>query len=461
MRKAFFSLVLFLSAIISNAQDRNRIDSLKQALSIQTEDTLKIKTFESLCWLYNFYNPDTARFYAEECLQLAKKIHSKKGEDVGYLFLWASEFVKGNYYKAMEIITEQLKICEEANDMARVAGWYNALFNCYRDMGNYQECLQSELRAIHIWDSLGHLNYVQYTNLGNAYEKLNQLDSALYYANKVYETEYVKNKGTWTWPAYVLGVIHAKLHNYDLALAYYHQADKLAIHNNNFKDRLDNYNGMAEVFKEKDQIDSVIFYSREALQYYNTVYYPKGAMEATANLAWAYKSKRNTDSTLKYFEFSAALKDSLYSQQKTMQVQNLAFTEQKRQQEADERRVKEKEEQRRNLQYALIGIGLLTFLILFFLLSHSVIVRTGFIKFLGVVALLLVFEFINLFLHPYLTKITNDSPVIMLLILAGIAALLVPLHHRLEKWVTHRLTEKNKRIRLEAAKKTIARLERE
>ncbi len=47
----------------------------------------------------------------------------------------------------------------------------------------------------------------------------------------------------------------------------------------------------------------------------------------------------------------------------------------------------------------------------------------------------------------------------MLLILIGIGALLVPLHHRLEKWVTKIMVEKNKKIGLAAAKKTIATLE--
>ena len=71
------------------------------------------------------------------------------------------------------------------------------------------------------------------------------------------------------------------------------------------------------------------------------------------------------------------------------------------------------------------------------------------------------FEFINLFIHPYLAHATNDSPVLMLLILIGIGALLVPLHHRLEKWITKIMVEKNKKIRLDAAKKTIAQLEGE
>jgi len=55
----------------------------------------------------------------------------------------------------------------------------------------------------------------------------------------------------------------------------------------------------------------------------------------------------------------------------------------------------------------------------------------------------------------------GDSPVLMLLILIGIGALLVPLHHRLEKWITKIMVEKNKKIRLAAAKKTIASLEGE
>ena len=47
----------------------------------------------------------------------------------------------------------------------------------------------------------------------------------------------------------------------------------------------------------------------------------------------------------------------------------------------------------------------------------------------------------------------------MLLALVAIAALIVPLHHRLEHWTTHKLVEKNKAIRLAKAKKTIEELE--
>ena len=75
--------------------------------------------------------------------------------------------------------------------------------------------------------------------------------------------------------------------------------------------------------------------------------------------------------------------------------------------------------------------------------------------------LLAVFEFINLFIHPYLAHVTNDSPVLMLCVLIAIGALLIPLHHKLKKWITKIMVEKNKKIRLDATKKTIASLEGE
>jgi hypothetical protein len=62
-----------------------------------------------------------------------------------------------------------------------------------------------------------------------------------------------------------------------------------------------------------------------------------------------------------------------------------------------------------------------------------------------VLGLLAVFEFINLFIHPYFSHATNDSPVLMLLIFIGIGALLVPLHHGLEKWIIKIMVEKYKK----------------
>ena len=97
----------------------------------------------------------------------------------------------------------------------------------------------------------------------------------------------------------------------------------------------------------------------------------------------------------------------------------------------------------------------LSLIILFLVLSQSFITNTKLIIFFSVIALLLVFEFLNLLLHSFIERITHHSPVLMPLALVCIAALLVPLHHRMQKWTTTILVEKNIAISLANAQKTI------
>jgi hypothetical protein len=112
-----------------------------------------------------------------------------------------------------------------------------------------------------------------------------------------------------------------------------------------------------------------------------------------------------------------------------------------------------------NIHYAGIAIGIIVVLILFFLFSHSIKVGSKTIDFLGTIALLMVFEFINLYIHPILGKWSHESPVIMLLVLVIIASVLIPLHNRIENFTKQKLIAKNKKIRVANTKKTIAELE--
>ena len=58
---------------------------------------------------------------------------------------------------------------------------------------------------------------------------------------------------------------------------------------------------------------------------------------------------------------------------------------------------------------------------------------------MGLLGLLLMFQFIALLIHPYIEEWTHHTPVFMLLILVAVASLLVPLHHKLEYWVKARV----------------------
>jgi tetratricopeptide (TPR) repeat protein len=174
-----------------------------------------------------------------------------------------------------------------------------------------------------------------------------------------------------------------------------------------------------------------------------------------------YARDNNRDSSLYYAEMQIAYQDSVSNQKKIAEFQNITFTQQLRDIDEQQKRKQDAEQRKQNLQYVSIALGILTLIILFLLLSRSIIVNEKWVGFFGVIGLLVVFEFSNLLLHPWLEKITNHSPILMLVAMVCIAALLVPLHHRLEKWAKKTLVEKNRQIRLAAAKKTIEKLEKE
>lgn len=185
----------------------------------------------------------------------------------------------------------------------------------------------------------------------------------------------------------------------------------------------------------------------------------EGLSNVSGILQKIYAHSNQKDSALYYAMMQINYNDLTTNQKKQAEFQNLTFRQQLNDIDELVKIQHEKEQRQNNIQYALITLGILTFIVLFLLLSRSIIVNEKWIEFLGVLGLLIVFEFINLFIHPYLSKATHDSPIFMLLILVIIAALLIPLHHKLEKWITGKMVEKNKKIRLDAARKTIEKLE--
>jgi hypothetical protein len=116
----------------------------------------------------------------------------------------------------------------------------------------------------------------------------------------------------------------------------------------------------------------------------------------------------------------------------------LPFNYKALQQELRSQEIVAKEKRKKNLQLLGIAVFIPAFFgLILFLSKRKVKSRT--VEFLGLLALLLLFEFIALFIHPFIGAWTHEAPVWMLLILVCIAAVLVPTHHALEKWLKQKL----------------------
>jgi tetratricopeptide (TPR) repeat protein len=457
MKKITGCLIFCFLFHISLAQNRE-VDSLNRLLAVAKEDTNKIQLLVRLSFLDGSFGHGLQ--LAQDGLVLARKLKYVKGE-ADCLQQLGNQFVSAdNFTLALQNFLASLKLREHLDDPEGYSRSLASIGVVYKNQGDYSSALSYYRRAIAIQIKFSYNYRLAYTSasIGEIFEAMNQLDSALLHFQSSYayfNTD--PNKYQMAKALNGLGSVELKMGNKELALSYYRMGTINAIAFNDSSKLAINYLGIAQLFQQESQIDSSIQYAKSAIA---VAFNAASDVRISANklLAQLLVGKNDREA-IKYLFLAMDLKDSNLSATKSMQIQNQLFNEQERQREIAEAVLKTKEERKRNLQYAAIVVGLISFIILFFLLSRSIIVKEKFIKFFGIVGLLAVFEFINLYIHPYLDNWTNHSPFLMLAILICIGALLVPLHHKLEKWITRKMVEKNKKIRLAAAKKTIQQLE--
>jgi tetratricopeptide (TPR) repeat protein len=454
-----YCFILF-GITICNAQQKS-IDSVLQKIVAEKEPNIRIDIIYALYFNTLETNPASGIEHQQKVLLLCQQQKDKVGEAMALSMTGANYRQLGNTIKAMEYNFKALEIAEHTGNLKLIAVINNALGNIYNDREDFAKATKlyaaSEAAAAKIKEEK--IQSFALVNLGTAYLSLNKLDSALTFTQRAYElclrnnyTDYLSSILTQ------LGSIQGKLNNPTLAVSYYNLAIIEAKKTNYPRLFYFAYNGLAKYYFDNKNNDSSIVYSKKAVDAVMRSNFPSLMVKPAKMLLDIYENT-NSDSAIKYFKLYRDANENLFSTKAIQQTQLMTLEEEIRQRELSSEKKITEEHRKHNIQYALMAIGIIVLFTLYLLLSRSFITSTKLIEFFGVVALLIVFEFLNLFLHPLLENITNHSPLLMLLALVCIASLLVPLHHKLEHWATKKLVEKNKRIRLASAKKTIAELE--
>lgn len=460
MKKTILLFCFAAGLQIAFAQKTN-VDSILQKVSAEKDENRKFDLFVSTVGTEINNDPKWCIESGLKILNQAQKENDNIGLTVAYSFLGQGYRLLGNPIKALNYHHKAIAVAEKINNLSLLAFAENQTAHIYRDREEYDKAAKIYLSSTAHADK-GHNEKIKAwapSNLGAVYLATNNLDSSLMYSQRALEI-FTRLKIVSNNP-YVfvnLGGVHSKMGNTPLAMGYFNMALNKSDGLSNIRYHNLTCTALAEHFQRNNQTDSCAFYARKAIATVNNTAFFYLSSKPAKLLADLY-DKTNCDSTLKYATLLKTANDSLTSSKTNQQILLMTFEEDLRQQELSAEKIKEEQQRKQNIQYALLALGIITFIILFLMLSRKHITNTKLIQFLGVVALLLVFEFLNLLLHPFLERITHHSPVLMLLALVCIAALLVPLHHKLEHWATTKLVEKNKQIRLAEAKKTIQELE--
>jgi tetratricopeptide (TPR) repeat protein len=403
------------------------------------------------------------------CIELLKIAQQEKNDSMlAISYNWIGSyfaFTKGDNTSALESFFKAIPLAEKAKDRRRISSLYFDIAVAYFDLNNYAEAFKNNIKGgQNLPDKTAPLyDYMLVQYQRNAciyYLAKKQVDSALHYAALMNETARKVNRSIFTFCALFLnGAAYAQSNDSEMADLNFKRANDMSgsikLHSlkKSFYLHYINYLLAHNRIEEAKNISQQSFQLAKASD--NNIL----KLMAAGFMRQVYDSLHQTDSAYFYSSMQIATSALIFNQDNNNRIQALAFNEQIRNIEEQAKEREEQEERKQNIQYVMIALGIILFITLFLLLSRTIIVNEKWISFFAILGLLIVFEFINLLIHPYLASFTNHSPILMLAVLVVIAALLIPLHHRLEKRIREQMVEKNKKIRLAAARKMIEKLE--
>jgi len=435
------AILLLTAAIRLNAQVTTA-DSLQQKLKKATKAEEK---FSLLNQLFGEYlqrgNTEKQEQVTKDMLQVAQQSHNDSLLVQAYMNVGTYLVNKADFEAGLEFYFKALHRAE-LTDMLIVLN--NNIGGEYEDLKNFNEALKYTKKVEQLLANKGSKDAILiYNNWHMAFDylNLNKTESALKYldaATRNIQIHSLSGKRINFIQAHIYwsyGQVYEKLKNADAADEYYQKAIAYADSLQIKAPLVLSLNSYSQFLYKNAQYKPAKLNALKALNEATQTNYVLEVINSASVLSKIYTKLNMPDSANYYYRLKDEQQEKTFNQQRISRLQDLTFTEQIRQAEEQARLAELEEQRKHNLQYAGIAVAIITFVVIFLLLSRSTAASPRLIEFLGVVGLLILFEFVNLLLHPFIGKYTHHSPLLMLGIMVVIAALLVPLHHKMEHWI--------------------------
>jgi len=392
MKRSFkIILLLWLPVLVWSRPQQTRLDSLQLALKIAANDTVRMYAYGNVASYYAEINRDSSLLYRAQCLQIAQKLKLKFAEAN---ILQGRGFVltnMGNYPEALESLYQALKIAEDPASeksignlrkgqspqnarLGALGGIHLIMGHLYGATGNNYKKISEYLMAIELADSVqdSGLKITAIMNLGNAYLKLNKLDSALLYEHRAIGMMSNSPNGYGRYGGFafqLLGQIYQKKGDFELSRDAYQKCIGLYKKQINLSGLAQASNRLGSLYQTFNNPDSGFLYARKALETAKIVGLPGEMKNAYKVLSDIYSDQKNKDSTLTYLKLYTVLNDSLNKVEKEnlLAYQNIGFDEQLRVKKLEEEKIQTQTKIRTNAMLA----GLVVFLIIGLILYRN------------------------------------------------------------------------------------------
>jgi tetratricopeptide (TPR) repeat protein len=434
-----FLLVLWRAGV--SAQSKT-FDSLRRAYAREKADTAKANILWEIAGAYAQNKPDSELLIAQQELLFSRKIKYVAGEMQSLKLMAEGYQFLGNYPLALQYYLQRLKLDEKSGDPETEVVTLLSIANLYQYEGDYSNGLIYAKKGYALIDKhkLEDYRWYSYGTFGYIYDNMNDIPDAILYNKKAYDLALKNKNGAWLGQSYNNSAntfVKAKL--YPEALTYYRKGIPYLKANNNQSFLCESYQGIASLMLQSGRLDSALIYAKNSLDIAVSRRFNQKYLRSCLLLTDIYKAHHLADSALVYQGKLLVMKDSINSQEKEKQVANLTISEELRQKERLQEKIEDEKERSYKLNLLLVGLLIpLSFLVSLILSKKKMHPRV--IEFSGIISLLLLFEYLTIFLHPIVISWTNHSPFLEIVIFVAIAAVLTPSHHKLEHWMLHKLT---------------------
>ncbi|WP_305791897.1 ATP-binding protein [Spirosoma foliorum] len=329
MKSHYLLLLLIFSPIQTIAQSTSRaIDSLRRELSEAKTDTARMWLMTDLSIKYFERNFDSARYYAEQGIQLAHTLGHLRGE-------LKSRVLLGQSYSTRDI-PHSIRIYLQALQLAQQTNQIDDQGQCYYGIGILYGFLENSPLAINNFKQAHTIGLKVHdqelasfasAEVGGAYGRMHKVDSARYYLT-LSEQEYPPIR---LYPFQVLYWARVeKGTNPTQAAQLYRRSIQVFKAQNELRGLGYAYGAYGEFLQQHNQPDSSLLLAKASLQISLKLINYRAILTSSQLLTNLYQDLNRPDSAYKYQSIMIIARDSLFSQQKFNQIQTTLIEEQQR-----------------------------------------------------------------------------------------------------------------------------------
>jgi two-component system, NarL family, sensor kinase len=265
VKKIIILTFLFLISNFILAQQHIN-DSLLSALNTTTIDTQRVNILNEL--YLNQSNPETAKKYVQEIIELSFKINYKKGLAWGYNAMGSILSDQGDFKGALTNHFKALEYTNLKKDEFLIAAIHNNIGNIYRYTGEPTNALSFFLKALVVFEKLNKSQAVNVClgNIATVYRQQKNFDKALEYNFKSLSiAERIKDRGAMAACYGNIGIIYAEQKKFKEALDITLKSLAIRVDQNDTMRLASVYSNLSNMYSESGSQSLALTYQLKSL----------------------------------------------------------------------------------------------------------------------------------------------------------------------------------------------------